>query len=468
MTTIVSPITGEKIREVSGLGPADADLALRRAEEALSGWRRRPASERGRLLWKVAEQMRSRADEVADLETLNTGKLLADTRREAERAAACFEYYAGYADKLTGSTIPVPGSFHTYTTPEPHGVVVGIIPWNVPYFFAAKKVAPALAFGNVSIVKPAEETPLTALLLNDMLAEAGVPEGVAQILPGGPELGRALVDDARVNLVVFTGHHETGRSVATSAARHLTPVALELGGKSPQIVFADADLDAALDSVVVGIFGACGQMCIAGSRLLVHESVHDAFVARLAARVQGLCVGDPRRDGVHVGPQVTRSQADKTRSYLAAGRAEGAWVVAEAPLPEDPELSGGFFVPPTVFSDVTPQMSILRDEIFGPVLTVSSFDTEEEALELAHATEFGLAAGVWTSDGSRAHRMARELDVGTVWVNTYRILSDQVPFGGVGQSGYGREGGEDAARLYTRAKSIWVATQPGPPPGFRL
>jgi len=468
MTAIHSPITGVEIGEVRDADAAAVAGAFDAGAQALPGWRGTPPTQRGRVLHRLAEVMRSRSAEIADTETLNTGKHLNDTRREAVRAAECFEYYAGWADKATGTTIPVPGPFHTYTTREPYGIAVGIIPWNVPYFFAAKKIAPALAFGNVSILKPAAETPLTALVLAEIAAECGVPDGVIQVVTGGPEAGRELVSGGRANLIVFTGHHTTGKAIARTAADHLVPVALELGGKSPQLVFDDADLDAALEGVLLGIFGAAGQMCTAGSRLFVQDAVHDEFVARLVARVKCLRVGDPRHDDVNVGPQVTAAQRDKSLAMIESALAEGAHRSAAAPLPTDAALAGGYFVAPTVFADVDPEMLIMREEVFGPVLAVGRFSDEGDAVAKAQQTEFGLAAGIWTRDVGRAHRVAAALDVGTVWINTYRVLSDLVPFGGVGLSGYGREGGASAIELYTRPKSVWTSTSPGVPPGFRL
>ena len=467
MSNIYSPITGEVIAQVADATLADVDLALDRATASFDKWRKVNPSARGRILIKVGQLIRDNADEISALETLNTGKRLADTKREAIRAAECFEYYGGYADKVVGSVVPVPGDFHAYTEREPYGVVVGIIPWNVPFFFAAKKIAPAIAFGNVSVLKPALETPLTALKLQEILLQAGIEEGVVQVLTGGSEIGKKLVSDHRTKLVVFTGSDKSGAAVGSAAAAHFAPAALELGGKSAQLVFADADLNAALDGVVEGITGSCGQMCIAGSRLYVEEKISADFIAGIKKRFDALIVGDPREKQTQVGPQVTALQAAKTLEYIEVAKRDGGKVLSSTQLNLASQISKGFFVPPTAFTDLPNSSLSVQEEIFGPVLSISTFKNEEDALLKAHDTHFGLAAGVWTSDTSRAHRMAAELRVGNIWVNTYRILSDLMPFGGVGSSGYGREGGTDAPKLYTWTKSVWISKTPGLPSGYR-
>jgi aldehyde dehydrogenase (NAD+) len=467
MSNIYSPITGEVIAQVADATLADVDLALDRATASFDKWRKVNPSARGRILIKVGQLIRDNADEISALETLNTGKRLADTKREAIRAAECFEYYGGYADKVVGSVVPVPGDFHAYTEREPYGVVVGIIPWNVPFFFAAKKIAPAIAFGNVSILKPALETPLTALKLQEILLQAGIEEGVVQVLTGGSEIGKKLVSDHRTKLVVFTGSDKSGAAVGSAAAAHFAPAALELGGKSAQLVFADADLSAALDGVVEGITGSCGQMCIAGSRLYVEEKISADFIAGIKKRFDALIVGDPREKQTQVGPQVTALQAAKTLEYIEVAKRDGGKVLSSTQLNLASQISKGFYVPPTAFTDLPNSSLSVQEEIFGPVLSISTFKNEEDALLKAHDTHFGLAAGVWTSDTSRAHRIAAELRVGNIWVNTYRILSDLMPFGGVGSSGYGREGGTDAPNLYTWTKSVWISKTPGLPSGYR-
>lgn len=463
---VVSPIDGAVFTTVPEHTVAQAEQALAAAAAAQPAWAATPASERGRLLFRVAELIRRDRDELAEIESRNTGKLLADTRREADRAADCFAYYAGWADKALGRTIPVPGDFHTYTERVPFGVALGIIPWNVPLFFAAKKMAPALAFGNATVVKPAPETPVTALRLRDLVVEAGIEEALVHVVVGGRDVGAALVASPDSHLVVVTGHPDTGRAIARAAADTLTPVALELGGKSPQVVFADADLDAAADAISLGVFASAGQMCIAGSRLLVHEQVHGPLLERLVDRVTRLRVGDPFDASSDLGPQVTAAQRDKTLGFIAAAGQEGARLVGQAALPEDPRLAGGFFVPPTLFDRVDPDSILAQEEVFGPVLGVTTFRDEAEAVQLANRTRFGLAAGVWTSDVGRAHAVARQLRVGNVWVNTYRVLSDLVPFGGFGDSGYGRENGEDAVNLYTTTRATWTSLRAGVPTLF--
>lgn len=463
----MSPIDASVLAEIEFETAEGVASRIAAAKHAQVDWAARTPRDRGRVLSAVAEAIEQHADAISELETRNTGKLLSDTRREVLRAAGAFRYYSGWADKVVGETIPVDQDHLVYTLREPFGVVAGIIPWNVPFFFAAKKIAPALAFGNACVLKPAEDTPLTALLLLDLLHQAGVPEDLVQVVIGGREVGAAIVASRDIDLIVFTGSDLTGKAIARSAADNLTPIALELGGKSPQILFPDADLNRAVEAVSLGVFASCGQMCIAGSRLVVHESIHDVVVDRLSETVRSLRVGSPFNSSTDVGPQITSIQRDKTLAFIEESKADGT-LVAQSTMPTDPSLRNGFYVPPTIFDDLDPEARLLREEVFGPVLAVSTFKDDDEALHLANSTDFGLSAGVWTSDISRAHSFARRVRSGTVWINTYRTLSELVPFGGIGLSGYGRENGTEAARLYTRPKSVWTSLNPGMSSDFTL
>ena len=463
MTVLMEPATGRPWSEVPATDLATIDDVFTRAAGAQRDWAARPATERSELLFKLADRLAELTDELAELEARNTGKAIRETRQETARMPVSVRYWAGWADKVHGTTVPFHPDFHTYTVREPWGVVVGIVPWNVPYVFAVRRIVPAVALGNAVILKPAEETPLTALRLAEACREVGIPDGVVQVVTGGASAGAALVAHPGADLVLFTGFHETGKMIARAAADNLTPTLQELGGKSPHIVFGDADLEQALDAVIAGVFGATGQMCIAGSRLLLHEDVPDRFMTELVRRVNRLVVGDPRNESTDVGPQVTARQRDKTRSMIQVALEEGARVAAQAALPQDPALRDGYFTPPTVFVDVTAQMRIVTEEVFGPVLTVLRFADEAEAVRIANDTAFGLAAGVWTNDVGRLHRMARDIRAGLIWGNTYRIVNDMIPAAGFGQSGYGTEGGLESIASLTRSKSVVTALQPGLP-----
>lgn len=463
MTMLTNPATSEPIEAVEPLDLSEVDAVFAKARKAQREWAMVPASARADLLFKLADKLDEITEEVAVIESRNTGKSIRETRQEAGRMPGAVRYWAGWADKVHGTTIPVSPEYLTYTVREPWGIVVGIVPWNVPYIFAVRRIAPAIALGNAVILKPAEETPLSALRLLEAIREVGIPDGVVQVVTGGGAVGAALVAHPETDLILFTGFHETGKHIARSAADNLTPTLQELGGKSPQIVFDDANLEEALDAVVAGVFGATGQMCIAGSRLLLHENVPDSFVEEIVARVKNLRVGDPAEEDTDIGPHVTSKQRDKTLEMIEMGRAEGATVAAQAALPTDPRLANGYFVPPTVFTDVDPTMKIVTQEVFGPVLTVMRFKDEAEAIKLANSTEFGLAASVWSNDVGRVHRMARDIHSGVVWINTYRMVHDMVPIAGFGQSGYGAEGGLESIASLTRSKSVWTAFTPGLP-----
>ncbi|MFL4473061.1 aldehyde dehydrogenase family protein [Paeniglutamicibacter sp. MACA_103] len=459
-STIHRPSTGEPYESVPVTSPQELDEVFAKARRGFLAWKQISGTEKGKLLFRLANRLDELSEEFAQIEARNTGKAIRETRAEAARMPGTVRYWAGWADKLHGTTIPVDPHFHTYTVREPYGVVAGIVPWNVPYAFATRRIAPVIAMGNVVVLKPAEETPLTALRLAEVCREVGIPEGVVQVVTGSGSVGAAMVTHPETDLVLFTGFHETGKIIARAAADNLTPTIQELGGKSPNIVFADANLDEALDAAMVSVFSSTGQMCFAGSRLLLHESIHDDFVARLAERVNALKVGDPEDENTQVGPHVTRRQCEKTLAMIQSGIDEGATVAAQSKLPGG-VLANGYFAPPTIFTNVSSDMEIVRKEIFGPVMTVFKFKDDAEALEIANDTSFGLAAGVWTSDLSRAHRMAQGIHAGRIWVNTYRIINDMVPGGGYGESGYGAEGGTETLSSLTRSKSVQIALNAG-------
>ena len=456
---VVNPATEEVIASVASAGAADVDAAVAAARAALDGpWGKMSARERGRLVSRLADRLMEKADEVARLETIHNGKPISESRNiEIPAAAECFEYFAGWADKVMGETIPVKGNHLTYTLREPIGVVAAIVPWNFPLLLAAWKVAPALACGNTVILKPASQTPLTAIALGEIAIEIGLPPGVLNVITG-----RRVDASARrsssipgIDKVAFTGDTRTGKSIMRSAAETLKTITLELGGKSPNIVLADADLDAALRGVAVGIFYGKGEVCAAGSRLLVDRAIKDEFIDKLAARTKKIVPGDPMDPKTRFGSVSSKKQLETVLRYIESGRKEGATLVAGGER-ADIGTGKGYFVQPTVFADVTPEMTISREEIFGPVLAAIEFADLDEAIAKANDTAYGLAAGVWTRDIKKAHYVARKLQAGTVWINTYNVYDTAVPFGGYKQSGFGREMSAHALQHYTQVKSVWV------------
>jgi acyl-CoA reductase-like NAD-dependent aldehyde dehydrogenase len=455
---VINPATEETIAEVASASCTDVDAVVAAARAAFGGpWGQMPARERGRLIWKLAERMQERIDELSRLETLHNGKPITESRHiEVPMAIECLQYFAGWADKIQGDTIPVKSPALVYSRREPLGVVAAIVPWNFPLLLAMWKVAPALATGNTVILKPASQTPLTALLLGEMALEVGLPPGVLNVITGsGSTAGQALVEHPGIDKIAFTGDTSTGKHIMRSAAETLKHITLELGGKSPNIVFADADLDAALRGATVGIFYGKGEVCAAGSRLLVDRSIKDAFLDKVAARTKKMVAGDPLDPKTRLGAISSKGQLERVLRYVEIAKQEGATLVAGGSR-TDIGTGKGYFMQPTVFADVTPEMTIAREEIFGPVLAAIEFGDVDEAIARANGSMYGLAAGIWTRDIRKAHYVASKLQAGTVWVNTYNVYDTAAPFGGYKQSGFGREMGQHALDYYTQRKTVWI------------
>jgi aldehyde dehydrogenase (NAD+) len=455
-----NPATGETLAEVAEADKADVDKAVSAARRAFEGkWSKLSARDRGRLLYKLSQLIEQRAADLAALETADNGKPIKESLYvDLPQVVENFEYFAGWATKIEGETIPVPGKMFNYTLREPIGVCGQIIPWNFPLLMAAWKLAPALAAGNTVVLKPAEQTPVGAMELAKLIQEAGFPEGVVNVLPGyGESAGAALAAHPGIDKVAFTGSTEVGKLIAKAAAENLTKVSLELGGKAPNIVFADSDLEQAVAGAMMGIFYNQGQVCCAGSRLFVEESVKDEFLGKLTERAERIAVGDPMNKSTQMGPQVSQEQLNRIKGYVDIARDEGAKVVTGGQTPQlEGEFQKGYFFKPTIFADVQNNMRVAQEEIFGPVVSVISFKDEDDLIKQANDTIYGLSAGIWTRDITRAHRFAREIKAGVVWINTFNMFNAASPFGGYKQSGYGREMGRHALDLYTQVKSVWV------------
>jgi len=456
-----NPYSGEIWAQVARAGAADVDAAAAAARAAFPGWAAVSPSARGRLLTRLADIVEREAPRLAETEVRDNGKLIAEMAAQTAACAGWYRYYGGLADKIEGSVIPLdrPGVLN-YTTHEPLGVVGLITAWNSPLLLLAWKLAAALAAGNTCVIKPSEHASASTLEFASLFDEAGFPPGVVNVVTGfGDECGQAIVDHPDIVKIAFTGSDAVGRRIYEAAARRLKRVTLELGGKSPNIVFDDADFEAAVMGVISGIFAATGQTCIAGSRALVQRSVHDRFVERLTEVAGSAVIGDPMSLDTHVGPVTTEPQFRKVLDYIDVAHSEGAECVLGGGRYSGPGAEGPRFVQPTVFTGVSNEMRIAREEVFGPVLSVIGFDTEDEAVEIANDIDFGLAAGVWTQNLGRAMRVSDALEAGTVWVNTYRAVGFNSPFGGWKQSGIGRESGIEGMMEYLQTKSVWMAQE---------
>jgi acyl-CoA reductase-like NAD-dependent aldehyde dehydrogenase len=456
----LDPATGKVLARVAEGDAEDVDRAARAARRAFDHgpWPRMAPAQRQKILLKLADLIEAKGLELAQLETLDNGKSIAESQAvDIPAAAETFRYYAGWVNKIAGETNPTDPAFFNFTLREPVGVCGQIIPWNFPLLMASWKLGPALACGNTSVLKPAEQTPLTALRLGELLQEAGVPDGVVNIVPGfGPTAGGAIVKHPLIDKVAFTGSTEVGKEIHRETAQTLKRVSLELGGKSPNIVFADADVTEAVKGALLGVFFNQGQVCCAGTRLFVEEKLHDQFADAVAKAAGTMQQGHGLEAGTQVGPLVSQEQLERVTGYLDIGKGEGAKVLTGGERNTAPGLEGGYFVKPTVFTGVRNDMRIAQEEIFGPVVALIPFKDEDDAVLQGNDTFYGLAAGVWTRDVSKAHRVARAIRAGTVWVNCYNVFDAIAPFGGYKQSGYGRELGRHALELYTQVKSVWM------------
>src|SRR2546421_504428 len=456
----INPATEEKLTDVASAGPDDVDAAVRAARAQMepgSEWQKMKPRDRGKILFRIAEMLSARAEEIGRIETIDNGKPIFESQFvDTPAAAECLYYFAGWSGKVTGETIPIADNAFTYTLREPVGVVGAITPWNFPLMLAVWKIAPALACGNTVVIKPASNTSLSLLKFAEYAKECGLPAGVLNVIPGrGSVVGNAIVDHPGVDAIAFTGSTEVGKSLMARAARTLKKVSLELGGKSPNVVFADADLDAAARGALNAIFYGKGEVCAAGSRLLVEESAHDDLMSKVIERANKIVAADPLHPKTRLGAIVSKDQMENVLRYIDAGKEEGAKLVAGGAR-ADIGTGNGYFVKPTIFDDVDPGMRIAREEIFGPVLATIRFKDADDAVAKGNATVYGLAAAVWTRDVSKAHRIARAIKAGTVWINTYNLYDPALPFGGFKESGLGRDQGRDALGKHTQTKSVWV------------
>jgi acyl-CoA reductase-like NAD-dependent aldehyde dehydrogenase len=465
---VYNPHDGSLLAEIEEATPVDIDKAVKVARAAFPAWKRMAAAERGRLLLKLADAIEADAEYLATLESLDTGHPIRDTRGlDVPRTAAAFRYFGGIADKVQGTVVPVEPGFLNYVTREPLGVVGGIVPWNFPLLFTSWKMGPALAAGNTVVLKPAELTPLTTLRIAKLMSDVGIPAGVVNIVPGyGHTAGQYLAEHKGIDKIAFTGSTAVGRKIVEASSGNLKRVQLELGGKGANIIFDDAPLDAAVNGSAFAIFHNQGQACIAGSRLLIQEKIADQFLEKFVALAKSIRQGNPLDPNTEMGPLTSAGHRDRVLSYIEVAREQGSTILTGGKAPDNPELKAGYYVMPTIVT-AKPNDRVCQEEVFGPFVSVTRFKEESEVVDIANGTEYGLGGGLWTRDLSRAHRVAGAIRSGMVWINSYKRVNPGSPFGGVGQSGYGREMGFEAMHDYTDAKSVWVNVDAQIPPFYK-